>query len=152
MVALVLLLGVLRLIYLREIPQYIHRLFAFYFIMFGLTMLFLEAESRPVQKALVFWIYQGGKSLVNFFLACMAFFNVNLEKNYWWEYAIGVYIGVVALQQLLLALLYINEERDRVQLRLDAIAEEDRKELEEEERRQKEEEEWEKKAEEEADD
>ena len=48
MVALVLLLGVLRLIYLREIPQYIHRLFAFYFIFFGLSMLFLEAESRPV--------------------------------------------------------------------------------------------------------
>ena len=82
----------------------------------------------------------------------MAFFNVNLEKNYWWEYAIGVYIGIVALQQLLLALLYVNEERDRVQRRLDAIAEEDRKEREEEERRQKEEEEWEKKAEEEGED
>ena len=96
-VALVLLLGVLRLIYLREIPYYIHRLFAFYFIFFGLTMLFLEAESRPVQKALVFWIYQGGKSLVNFFLACMSFFNVELENNYWWEYAIGVYLFVVAV-------------------------------------------------------
>ena len=95
--ALVLLLGVLRLIFLREILYYIHRLFAFYFIFFGLTMLFLEAESRPVQKALVFWIFQGGKSLVNFFLACMSFFNVELEKNYWWEYAIGVYLFLVAI-------------------------------------------------------
>ena len=46
-VALILLLGILRLIFLREIPYYIHRLFAFYFIFFGLTMLFVEAESRP---------------------------------------------------------------------------------------------------------
>ena len=76
----------------------------------------------------------------------MSFFNVNLEKNYWWEYAIGVYIGLVALQQLLLALLYVNEERDRVGRRLEAIAEEDRKEREEEEKRQKEEEEWENRA------
>ena len=96
-VALILLLGILRLIFLREITYYIHRLFAFYFVFFGLTMLFLEAESRPVQKALAFWVQQGGKALVNFFLGCMAFFNVELKNNYWWEYVIGVYLMVVAV-------------------------------------------------------
>ena len=77
----------------------------------------------------------------------MSFFNVNLSSNYWWEYAIGVFIGVVAVQQLLTAMLYVNEERDRVERRMQAIEEEDRKEREEDERRQKEEEEWEKHAE-----
>ena len=134
-VALILLLGILRLIFLREIPYYIHRLFAFYFIFFGLTMLFVEAESRPAQKALTFWVYQGGKSLVNFFLGCMSFFNVNLAQNYWWEYAIGVYLALVATQQLLLAMLYVGEERERVKRRMEAIDEEDRKEKEEDEKR-----------------
>ena len=89
-------MGVLRLIFLRDIEFYIHRLFAFYFIFFGLTLLFIEVEARGVQKKLMFMSYQGGKAMVNFFLACMAFFNVDFAGNKWWEFVIGVYIAMVA--------------------------------------------------------
>ncbi len=47
-IALLLLLGILRLIYLRTIEYYIHKLFAFYFIIFALVLLFMEAEARTI--------------------------------------------------------------------------------------------------------
>ncbi len=136
-------MGVLRLIFLRDIDYYIHRLFAFYFIFFGLILLFVEVEARTFQKHFMFLTSQGGKSLLNWFLGCMCFFNVNFDSNKWWEYVIGVYMFTVASQQMLLALIYTNEDRERVERRARAIEEEDEKERIDEEKRIKEEEEWE---------
>ncbi len=126
------LLGILRLIYLRDIAFYIHRLWAFYFLFFALLLLFIEAESRPAQRSVQVLIYHGGKALTNWFLACMAFFNVDFLGNHWWEYAIGIIIGLVAAQQTLVAVVYPNEERERAERRIKAIEEEDLREREEE--------------------
>ena len=120
------------MIYLRSIDYYIHRLFAFYFIIFGLILLFIEVEARTIQKHMMFLSYQGGKSLLNWFLACMSFFNVNFETNDWWAFAIGVYLGIVAGQQMLIALIYTTEEKERIERRMQAIKNEDIKEKEEE--------------------
>ncbi len=65
----------------------------------------------------------------------MAFFNVNFEENDWWAFAIGVYLGIVASQQMLIALIYTQEEKERIERRLLAIKNEDIKEREEEEKR-----------------
>ena len=52
--------------------------------------------------------------MLNWFLACMSFFNVNFETNEWWAYAIGVYLAVVASQQMMVALIYSEEEKERI--------------------------------------
>lgn len=140
-------MGILRLIFLREIDYYIHRLFAFYFVIFALVLLFIEAEARSFQKNLMFLSYHSGKCLLNWFLGCMAFFNVNFTDNYWWEYAIGVYIGLVACQQTLMAIIYPGEEKERVERRRKAIEEEDQREAAYEEKRRIAEEEAERKRE-----
>ena len=57
-----------------------------------------------------------------------------------------MYLALVATQQLLLAMLYVGEESERVKRRMEAIDEEDRKEKEEDEKRNKEEEAWEQEA------
>ena len=75
--------------------------------------------------------------MLNWFLGCMAFFNVNFETNEWWAYAIGAYLGVVASQQMLVALIYADEEKERVTRRIQAINQEDIKEEEEEKERQR---------------
>ena len=97
-IAVLILIGILRLVFLRDINFYIHRLFAFYFIFFGLILMFIEVEARVIQKHFIFLSYHGGKCFLNWFLACMAFFNVEFETNHWWEYVIGIVIAVVAFQ------------------------------------------------------
>ncbi len=52
--------------------------------------------------------------MLNWFLACMSFFNVDFETNEWWAYAIGVYLAVVASQQMMVALIYSEEEKERI--------------------------------------
>ena len=74
---------------------------------------------------MMFLSYQGGKSLLNWFLACMSFFNVDFEGNDWWAFAIGVYLALVASQQMLIALIYTTEERERIERRIQAIKNED---------------------------
>jgi hypothetical protein len=108
-------MGILRLINLREIPFYIHRLFAFYFIIFGILLLFVELDARAISKHVLFLSFMSGKAILNWFLACMAFFNVNFQSNYWWEYAIGVYLAVLASQQSLMALVHSDLQRIEIE-------------------------------------
>ena len=55
----------------------------------------------------------------------MSFFNVDFEGNDWWAFAIGVYLALVASQQMLIALIYTTEERERIERRIQAIKNED---------------------------